>query len=70
MNLSKRAIKEFQEIYLEEFGENISNKKANEIGLRLLLFFQIIYRPTRKEEHESREEKKTLRREQVNEKSN
>lgn len=45
MGLSKEAIKEFKEIYYKEFGERISDDKAQEMGTNLLLLFKIIYRP-------------------------
>jgi len=48
MRLSKEAIKEFKEIYNEEFGERISDKQAQEMGANLLSLFTIIYRPISK----------------------
>ena len=45
MGLSKKAIKEFKEIYREEFGKTISDEKAQEKGQKLLSLFKIIYRP-------------------------
>ena len=45
MRLSKRAIKEFKEIYEKEFGETISDQKAQELGQNLISLFKIIYRP-------------------------
>jgi len=45
MGLSKKAIKEFKEIYREEFGETISDEAAEEKGQRLLSLFKIIYKP-------------------------
>jgi len=45
MRLSKRAIKEFKEIYEKEFGEPISDEKAQELGQNLISLFKIIYRP-------------------------
>lgn len=45
MGLSKKAIKEFKEIYRKEFGETISDEDAEEKGQRLLSLFKIIYRP-------------------------
>ena len=45
MGLSKEAIKEFKEIYYNEFKERISDKEALEMGERLLSLFKIIYRP-------------------------
>lgn len=45
MRLSKEAIKEFQEIWYEEFKERISEEKAREKGESLISLFEIIYRP-------------------------
>lgn len=45
MQLSKTAIKEFKKIYISEFGETISDSKANELGLKLLELFRLVYRP-------------------------
>ena len=45
MKLSKEAIKEFKEIYYQEFGEGISDEAAQEMGGNLVSLFKIIYRP-------------------------
>ena len=45
MRLNKEAIKEFKDIYYEEFGERISDEKAQEMGANLISLFKIIYRP-------------------------
>lgn len=45
MGLSKKAIKEFKEIYRKEFGKTISDEEAQEKGQKLLSLFKIIYRP-------------------------
>lgn len=42
--LSQKAIDEFKEIYLAEYGEEISNQTALEMGLNLLTMFKAIYR--------------------------
>ena len=57
MRLSKRAIKEFKEIYEKEFGEPISDEKAQELGQNLISLFKIIYRPI-PEDRESKGKKK------------
>ena len=49
MSLSKQAINEFKSIYKEEFGEDISDRKAYELAANLLSLFKIIYRPIPKE---------------------
>ena len=40
--LSIEAIREFQAIYQEEFGKMLTDDEADEMGKRLLRFFQII----------------------------
>jgi len=45
MRLSKQAIEEFKKIYREEFGKEISDEEAQEMGEGLLSLFKIIYRP-------------------------
>lgn len=42
MKLSREAIFEYQQIHLEEFGENLSMEQAEETGVKLLTLFQII----------------------------
>jgi len=56
MSLSKKAIEEFKKIYLQETGEEISDRKAQELGRNLIYFFKIIYRPVPQEN--SQKEKK------------
>lgn len=43
--LSKKAIKEFKEIYLERYGKELSDSKATDLALRLLTLFKAIYKP-------------------------
>jgi hypothetical protein len=45
MKISKDEIEEFKQIYLKEFGEDISDEKAYEIALPLLQLFKVICRP-------------------------
>jgi len=45
MELSKEAIKEFQDIYYKEFGREISDQEAQELGGNLLSLFRIVYHP-------------------------
>jgi len=40
--LSRGAIEEFKAIYLEEFGETLSDDEVQEIAMRLLRFFGIM----------------------------
>ena len=45
MALSNKAIQEFKEIHKKEFGEDLSNEEAQEMGENLLDLFRVIYRP-------------------------
>lgn len=45
MRLSKKAIDEFKVIYLQKFGIQLSDEQANELGVELLEFFKLIYKP-------------------------
>lgn len=47
--LSNLALQEFKKIYLEEFGEELSDEKATELGINLLTIFNHIYRPIKKD---------------------
>lgn len=47
--LSQSALQEFKKLYFEEFGEEISDEQAVELGTNLLTFFDHIYRPVKKE---------------------
>jgi len=47
--LSEVSLQEFKKIYLEEFGENISDERALELGSSILSLFDKIYRPVKKE---------------------
>jgi hypothetical protein len=42
--LSRQAIAEFKEIYLEEFGKVLSNDEAQEMALRLLQLLESLQR--------------------------
>jgi len=43
--LSRKAIDEFMAIYQEEFGEEISDDEAQEMGLRLLKLLKLLLAP-------------------------
>lgn len=43
--LDRVAIREFQKIYLEEFGEEIPYEEALRQGNDLLRLFEVIFRP-------------------------
>ena len=47
--LSEEAMQEFKKIYLEEYGEEISDERATELGINLLTIFDKVYRPVKKE---------------------
>jgi hypothetical protein len=46
--ISETALQEFKRLYAEEFGEEISDEKAMELGSSLLSLFDHIYRPVKK----------------------
>lgn len=48
MKLSKEAVEEFQQIYKKEFGKEISYAEAEDMGIRLINLFEVIYRPIKK----------------------
>lgn len=43
--ISNEAVLEYQKIYKQEFGEEISFEEALEQGMKLLRLFDIIYKP-------------------------
>ena len=43
MHLSQRAIDEFKKIYEEEYGEEISDAEARDMGTRLLRIFMVMF---------------------------
>jgi hypothetical protein len=47
--ISQKALEEFKEIWHQQFGEDISNKKATEEGINLLTMFNAIYRPIKEQ---------------------
>lgn len=48
MQLDNAAIKEFQEIYNKEFGEEITEIEAEEMGGKLVNLMALIYKPIKK----------------------
>ena len=48
--ISKEDLQEFKQIYLEEYGETISDTEALRLATNLLNLFKVIYRtpPTKK----------------------
>jgi hypothetical protein len=45
MNLTPEEVKEFQTIIREEYGRELSEGEATVIAKRLLLLYELIYRP-------------------------
>ena len=45
MLLSNSAIKKFKKLYLKEYGRKLTNEQANELGIKLLNLFKLIYKP-------------------------
>lgn len=43
MQLSKETIEEFKQIYKEEFGEEISDQEAYELGSRLITLYKTLW---------------------------
>ena len=61
--ISDAALKEFQEIWQEEFGQDISDEVAMEEATQLLTLFDAIYRPIKKEwvkEYDNDKSKQTI----------
>lgn len=46
--ISETALQEFKKLWVEEFGEKISDEQAMELGTSLLSLFDRIYRPVKK----------------------
>jgi hypothetical protein len=57
MRLSKESIEEFREIYQREFGKNISDEEAQEMGQNLLSLFKIVYRPIPSDDDDNQDAK-------------
>ena len=68
--ISQAALQEFKKIWAEEFGEEISDEQATELGLNLLTLFNHIYRPIKKEWLEEFSDDKNLKLEKSNAKIN
>ena len=45
MKLSQKAIDDFKKIYFKQFGIDLSDEEANALGIELLEFFRLIYKP-------------------------
>jgi len=51
--LSDKAVKEYQEIYTREFGEELPKNEAREQAESFIRLFRLIYRPIPKNAEES-----------------
>ncbi len=51
MQLTAELISQFQSIYKEDFGEEISVQEASRQGIQLIQLVQLIYQPMSKEEY-------------------
>lgn len=61
--LSEAALRDFQKIYKEEFGKEIPESEALEVGANLLTLFNHIYRPVKKgwfEENKNEERRRNI----------
>lgn len=54
MKLSKKAIKEFKELYKKEFKEEIDDATAREMAVRVLNLFRAVYGSLIKNKYELR----------------
>ena len=57
MRLSQQAIEELKTIHKEKSGETLSDRETEEMGLRFLRLFKIIYRPIPDDSHDSENKK-------------
>jgi|Deesub1362A_J573_1020465.scaffolds.fasta_scaffold01043_5 hypothetical protein len=57
MELGRKAIEEFKEIYSQETGKEISDKEARELAEGLLSLFKIICRPIAEKEERQKKYK-------------
>jgi len=48
--ISDTALQEFKKIYREEYGQDISNEKAMELAVNLLVLYKQIYHPLKNTE--------------------
>lgn len=52
MQLSKKAIEDFKKIHLKKSGVFLTDAEANRLGIQLLEFFRLIYKPIPKKDYE------------------
>ena len=46
MRINDKQLEEFQKLYKENFGEDISKQEALEKGLKLVNLIKLIYKPS------------------------
>ena len=49
MILSQKAIIDFKKAYFLDFGKEVQDNEAQELGIKLIEFFDLIYKPVPKE---------------------
>lgn len=52
MQLSEQHITQFQMLYAEKFGREISRAEALDMGTKLVRLLQLVYKPVTKEQFE------------------
>ena len=52
--INEQQIKQFQTLYKNRFGEEISEEEALEKGLKLLRLITLVYKPTAKVENQQK----------------
>ena len=58
MEIPDEKIEKLQQIYRENYGIWLSERKAREEGQKILEFMEIIYQPVTKEEYEKLQERR------------
>jgi hypothetical protein len=51
MELTNEQIEKFQELYKQQFGEEISYEEAADRGLKLVRLVRLVYKPITKEQY-------------------
>ncbi len=60
MKFDAALIREFQELYKEEYGENLNEQIARECLVNLVSIFKVIYKPIPKNEMRKDEKAATI----------
>lgn len=66
--LSNEALQAFKKIYKEEYGKEITDEEAEDLGFNLLTLFSHIYKPVKQEwadklDKENKEKQKIIKKE-------